>query len=90
MSIVDNLAFENKVSVEMGRIVSESMINNKHKFKSYGIESLQPYIKKDLYVKLHKEIYADFTKIFKFFELIDFETMHYFKEYVVFNNDTVC
>jgi len=56
MKIIDNLSYDNNLSDDLLKLMIESINQNRDKFENNSINELKPYLSKDIFNQMQKEL----------------------------------
>jgi len=87
MKIIDNLSYDNNLSDDLLKLLTESISNNKNRNDNVSIDELKPFISKDLYSQLQKQLFNSYIKKFRFLEKVNMEIVSILKKFSIFKSE---
>lgn len=81
MKVVEKLSYENRISDDTLKKISESIIANKEKFDKKSVDELKPYISIETFNMLRKEMLTTFISKFQFFNKLSLASIALIKEH---------
>lgn len=81
MKVVEKLSYENRISDDTLKKISESIVANKEKFDKKSVDELKPYISIETFNMLRKEMLTTFISKFQFFNKLSLASIALIKEH---------